>query len=251
MQMDDSLQIEVDGYAGPLDLLLELTREGKVDIRQVPVDQIASQFLNFVETRLATFPMEVVSEWLVVAAVLVQMKSRLLLPVRSKERKEADEAVEDLAERLHRLGVARDLAALMQNGLVLGRDWFRPGRQKEARSPKLGRVDFASLVRAFAADAIQPVSLPTPQVVKHVFDLVTVKDAVRHLREKLADGGMVDFLSIVKPFRRDDSPVRKRSAVTSAFVALMGATRTGQVDFEIDPETLRIVALREASSGRP
>jgi segregation and condensation protein A len=241
------LDVSFDGYAGPLDLLLDLTRDGKVDIRTIPVDEIASRFLDYIERHLASHDIDDVTEWLVMAAFLVQMKSRLLLPVASKERRDLDAGVEDLAERLRRLGAVRALAARMAEGRILGRDWHVPGGGGTGARTGLSRIDLPTLMRAYALDMSRaPAPPPAQAIVRHIIHLVTVKDAVRHLQEALATSRMVTFLEIVRPRSAVTSPIMRRSSISSAFVAVLGQAKLGKVDFTTDPDTdtIRSISIR-------
>ena len=123
----EALIVDVDGFEGPLDLLLTLSRTQKVDLRKISVLELAEQYLGFVE-KARTLRIELAADYLVMAAWLAFLKSRLLLP---PEPGEAGPSAEDLAShlafQLERLQAMRDAAARLMGRDQLGRDFFARG----------------------------------------------------------------------------------------------------------------------------
>src|SRR6476469_661948 len=123
----DALIIEVDGFEGPLDLLLALARHQKVDIAKISVLQLADQYLAFMETARKK-RLELAADYLVMAAWLTFLKSRLVLPQPStSETVGAEEMAAQLRWRLARLQVMRETAARLMARDRLGRDVFARG----------------------------------------------------------------------------------------------------------------------------
>jgi len=123
----EALIVDVDGFEGPLDLLLTLSRTQKVDLRRVSVLQLAHQYLAFVE-RAKALRLELAADYLVMAAWLAFLKSRLLLPPDPEEEgPSGEELAAHLAFQLERLQAMRDAAAKLMARDRLGRDIFARG----------------------------------------------------------------------------------------------------------------------------
>ncbi len=123
----EALIVDVDGFEGPLDLLLTLGRTQKVDLRRVSVLQLAQQYLAFVE-RAKSLRLELAADYLVMAAWLAFLKSRLLLPPDPEdEGPSGEEMAAHLAFQLERLQAMRDCAAKLMARDQLGRDVFARG----------------------------------------------------------------------------------------------------------------------------
>ncbi|MEP5154332.1 ScpA family protein, partial [Planktotalea sp.] len=123
----EALIIDVDGYEGPLDVLLTLSRTQKVDLRKISVLQLAQQYLLFVE-RAKELRLELAADYLVMAAWLAFLKSRLLLPPDpTEEGPSGEELAAHLAFQLERLQAMRDVAARLMARDRLGRDFFARG----------------------------------------------------------------------------------------------------------------------------
>ena len=124
----EALIVDVDGFEGPLDLLLTLSRTQKVDLRKISVLQLAHQYLAFVEKAKA-LRLELAADYLVMAAWLAFLKSRLLLPPDpTKEGPSGEELAAHLAFQLQRLQAMRDCAARLMARDQLGRDFFARGQ---------------------------------------------------------------------------------------------------------------------------
>jgi len=122
-----SLIVDVDGFEGPLDLLLMLSRTQKVDLRRISVLKLAEQYLEFVNQAKA-LRIELAADYLVMAAWLAYLKSRLLLPPDPAEAgPSADELAAHLAFQLERLQAMREAAARLMARDRKGRDFFGRG----------------------------------------------------------------------------------------------------------------------------
>src|SRR5215212_5409560 len=121
---DPGLHVDVDGFEGPLDLLLELARRQKVDLHRISILALAEQYLVFIE-EARRMRLELAADYLVMAAWLAYLKSRLLLPEPPKgEEPSAEELAGALALRLRRLEAIREAAKKMGERAQLGRDVF-------------------------------------------------------------------------------------------------------------------------------
>ena len=133
----EALIIDVDGYEGPLDLLLTLGRTQKVDLRKISILQLAHQYLAFVE-QAKQLRLELAADYLVMAAWLAFLKSRLLLPPDpSDEGPSGEELAAHLAFQLERLQAMREVAAKLMARDQLGRDFFARGQSEQVERIKV------------------------------------------------------------------------------------------------------------------
>src|SRR5437016_12827914 len=125
---EHALVVDVEGFEGPLDLLLMLARQQKVDLAKISILALADQYLAFVE-RARQFRLELAADYLVMAAWLAYLKSRLLLPdMHAPEGQSAEDMANALALRLRRLEAIRDFAEKLFARPQLDRDVFCRGR---------------------------------------------------------------------------------------------------------------------------
>ena len=129
---DAALYLEVDGWEGPLDLLLDLARRQKVDLRQISILQLVDQYIVYIE-RAEALRLELAADYLVMAAWLAYLKSALMLPKEEQEDPSPDELALRLQLRLQRLVSIREAAARVMGRDRLGRDVFARGASEGLR----------------------------------------------------------------------------------------------------------------------
>ncbi len=136
---EDALLLDLDGYEGPIDVLLLLARDQKVDLRKISILDLADQYLAFI-ARARQLRLEIAADYLVMAAWLAYLKSRLLLPeTASADGPSAEEMATALANRLRRLEAIREAAKSLMTRPQLGRDIFGRGQPEqiaEIRHPR-------------------------------------------------------------------------------------------------------------------
>jgi segregation and condensation protein A len=143
---ESALVIDVDGFEGPLDLLLALARTQKVDLTRISILALAEQYLAYVE-KARGLRLELAADYLVMAAWLAYLKSRLLLPqVSDGEEPTGEELAAELAFRLRRLEAMREAANRLANRNRLGRDVF--ARSNPEPVAVIRRGEFLSLLEA-------------------------------------------------------------------------------------------------------
>ncbi len=131
---EDALVVDIAGFEGPLDLLLHLARNQKVDLARISVLALAEQYIAFIE-RARSIRIELAADYLVMAAWLAFLKSRLLIPQQAKDDgPSGEEMASALAFRLKRLEAMRDAATRLVNRNRLGRDIFARGAPEHIRS---------------------------------------------------------------------------------------------------------------------
>ena len=132
MNDPDTLTLDIDGWEGPLDLLLALARHQKVDLREISILALVDQYLRFIEEAKAT--LELAADYLVMAAWLAYLKSALLLPRDPTVEPDPDELALRLQLRLERLSAMREGGARLMARDRIGRDVFSRGRPEGLRT---------------------------------------------------------------------------------------------------------------------
>ena len=148
----DELIVDLDGFEGPLDLLLSLSRTQKLDLMKISILQLAEQYLDFIE-KARSLKIELAADYLVMAAWLAFLKSRLLLPPDPDENEPTgEELAAHLAFQLERLQAMRDVAAKLMARDQLGRDFFARGIEEKVEKIKRTKyeVSLLDLIQAYA-----------------------------------------------------------------------------------------------------
>ena len=223
--------LQLDGFEGPLDLLLDLARRQKVDLARISILSLVEQFLALVEgVRL-----ELAADWLVTAAWLAWLKSRLLLPPGTNEAAEAGLAADVLAARLRDLQAIRAGAAWLAARPQLGHDVFARGMPEQLRAfdrsrlaadlPGLMRGYLAAMRRAGAQRRYRPRRLT----------LWSVQDALARLEALLGGRPGWTALEHALPIQAA-TPLQHRAALASAFLAGLELARGGMADIRQDQQ---------------
>lgn len=164
-EQDERLTIDIDGWEGPLDLLLTLARNQKVDLRQISILQLVEQYLGFIENA-RTLKLELAADYLVMAAWLAYLKSALLLPKDPTIDPSPEELALRLQLRLERLNAMRESGARLMARDRIGRDIFVRGTPEGLRVVRTTAWDcsFFDLISAYGQ--IQARNAPVMHVVK-------------------------------------------------------------------------------------
>jgi segregation and condensation protein A len=224
----EALIVDVDGFEGPLDLLLTLSRTQKVDLRRVSVLQLAEQYLVFVN-KAKDLRIELAADYLVMAAWLAFLKSRLLLP---PEPGDAGPSAEDMAAhlafQLERLAAMRDVAARLMARDQLGRDFFARGLPEDVT--RLRKITYSAtlidLMRAYARVRTKDEFRPFVMDRDHVF---TMEQALDRMRGLIGYAGDWSDLESWLPEGWETIPMRRRSATAAHFAAMLELTKQGQL----------------------
>lgn len=223
------LTVDLDGFEGPLDLLLTLARTQKVDLRRISVLALADQYLAFVE-RARRHNLEIAADYLVMAAWLAYLKSRLLLPPDpSDPEPTGEELAAQLAWQLRRLEAMREAAGQLLARDRLGRDRFARGAP-EAPSDRVAlryEARLVDLLRAYARlhtrDAFRPYAFDRR-------DILALDAAREGLAARLAGRRDWAELDETLPEGWTASPARRRSALASTFAAALELARDGRAE---------------------
>ena len=225
----EALIVDVDGYEGPLDLLLSLSRTQKVDLRKISVLQLARQYLAFVEKAKA-LRLELAADYLVMAAWLAFLKSRLLLPPDpDEEGPSGEELAAHLAFQLERLQAMRDAAARLMARDQLGRDFFARGQTHEVKQVR--RVTYTAtlldLMQGYARIRTRDDFRPFVMDRQHV---MTMEQALERMRGLIGFAGdWTEFASYL-PDGWDVDPQRRRSTTAATFAASLELAKEGKIE---------------------
>ncbi len=225
----EALIIDVDGFEGPLDLLLTLGRTQKVDLRKISVLQLARQYLEFVE-KARQLRLELAADYLVMAAWLAFLKSRLLLPPDPEEDgPSGEELAAHLAFQLERLQAMRDVAAWLMARDRLGRDFFARGQPETVT--RIRSVTYTAslldLMQAYARTRTRDEFRPYAMDRDAIFSLEQALDRMRSLIG--FSGGWTD-ISTYLPEGFGTDPARRRSATASTFAASLELAKEGRIE---------------------
>lgn len=151
---DDRLLVELDGFEGPLDLLLSLAREKKIDICQVSIADLATQYIDYIND-LKKHRLEIAADYLVMAAWLVFLKSKLLIPSEEEliDAPSGDQLAAQLAFRLKRLETMRDKGNELMARPQLGEEFFAAGHplEREMITQFEYKAELYDLLKAYSA----------------------------------------------------------------------------------------------------
>lgn len=243
----EQLVVDIDGFEGPLDMLLMLARSQKVDLAKISILQLVEQYLSFIE-RVREMRIEVAADYLVMAAWLAFLKSKLLLPEpESDEEVSADELAAALAHRLKRLEAMRDVASKLMNRSRLGRDVFARGAPEPVTIIKQSQYS-ATLYDLLTAYAHQRQRTAVTHVSVKKRTVWSVAEA-RAMVEKLVgfsttwerlDHFLIEYLV---------EPENRRTALASSFVASLEMVREGHA--LVKQEALFAPLYLKKGNGKP
>ena len=227
----ESLIVDVDGYEGPLDILLTLARSQKVDVRKISVLMLAEQYLKFIK-EAKELRIELAADYLVMAAWLAFLKSRLLLPADPSDKgPSGEELAAYLAFQLERLEAMRTHAAKILARDQLGRNFFFRGMEENIQRTKsiTYQASLLDLMQAYARIKTKEDFKP------FVFErnsILTMEQALDRMRNLIGHALKWSDLSSFLPEGWDVDPQRLRSATASTFAAALELAKYGLVELE-------------------
>jgi segregation and condensation protein A len=246
LSSDPSLVVDVAGFEGPLDLLLHLARNQKVDLSRISILALAEQYLSFIE-RVRALRLELAADYLVMAAWLAFLKSKLLIP---KQPGEVGESGEELAAvlqfRLKRLEAMRDAAARLVNRNRLGRDVFARGMPEMVIIEKRNayQASLYDLLTAYAQQRQKQAITNVTIARRGVWSLKDAREVLTRLVGTLRDWTALD--SFLLEYLTD--PQERRTATASSFAATLELVREGKMELRQD-EVFAPIYLRGRTPG--
>ena len=226
----ENLVIDIDGFEGPLDLLLTLARTQKVDMRKISILQLARQYLKFVE-EAKRIRLELAADYLVMAAWLAFIKSRLLLPQEDNEDgPTGEELAAHLAFQLERLEAMRRSAAQLMARDQLGKDFFGRGILQDVKVKKniVYKATVLDLMQAYARLRVKDNFKPL-----HIDDrnkIYSMEQALERMKSLI--GHAIEWGSLEQfiPEGWLDDPKRRRSVTASTFAAMLELVKLGKLE---------------------
>ena len=224
----ENLVLRLEGFEGPMDLLLDLARAQKVDLARISILSLVDQYLAVIEGA-KQIRLELAADWLVMAAWLTWLKSRLLVPAANDDDLESGEAAaEALAVRLQEMNVIRTLAAWLGARPVLGQDVFARGAPESHHEYDRSRViiETGPFVRAYL-EAVRK-GTKTATYTPRPLTLWTVQDALARLADLV--GRLPDWTTLEQFMPNHlDNPTERRAALSSTLLAGLELARGGTV----------------------
>lgn len=226
MAAPEQLLLDLDGWEGPLDVLLSLARAQKADLKQISILALVEQYLAYIDRARRT-KLELAADYLVMAAWLAYLKSALLLPRDPAIEPDPEELALRLQLRLERLDAMRDAGARLMARDRIGRDVFTRGAPEGLRSVRHHRwtVDLYQLIAAYGQ-----VSARTRPVMHVVPDreVMTLDTALARVAAMV--GSAVEWQAIERFLPEVASEQLRRSALASSFLAALELARQGRVE---------------------
>jgi len=242
----DALVVDVAGFEGPLDLLLHLARNQKVDLARISVVALVEQYLRFIES-VRQLKLEIAADYLVMAAWLAYLKSKLLIPKQNDDSGESGEEMAAVLQfRLKRLEAMRDAAASLVNRNRLGRDVFVRGMPETVIVETTSKFSASlyDLLSAYAAQR-QRHAITNVRIAKRaVWSLKEAREVLMRLIGQVKDWTdldryLIDYIA---------APQERATAIASSFAASLELVREGRIEVR-QAEAFAPIYLRAASGA--
>lgn len=223
--------VSLDSWEGPLDLLLTLARQQKVDLARIPILPLVEQYLAFIAGARA-LRLEIAADYLVMAAWLAYLKSALLLPHEAAPDPDPADLADRLRWRLQRLDAMRAAAEQLMARDLIGRDVFQRGAPEGLTTLRRSRLSASlyDLLSAYGSlHARREAGRWTPPDRSRI---LTLEQALERLSALI--GQALDWTELERFLPASNDPVYARSARAASFAALLELTRTGRTELAQD-----------------
>ena len=238
----DELNLSIDGWEGPLDLLLSLARAQKVDLAQISILELVEQYLAYLQEARA-LKLEIAADYLVMAAWLAYLKSCLLLPKDPEQDPSPEEIALRLQLRLQRLDAMREAGARLLGRDRIGRDVFLRGKPEGLRLVRKSAWQVRDFDLFAAYGVVRARTQPAMHVV-HARSVMTLDEAIERVSKMIGMALDWTFLESFLPSTQD--PQFRRSCLASSFLAVLELARRGRVELAQDepfaPIRLKVAA---------
>jgi segregation and condensation protein A len=237
----DRLTLDLDGWEGPLDLLLTLARAQKVDLAGISILALVEQYLAFIADA-KKLRLEIAADYLVMAAWLAYLKSCLLLPKDPSVEPGPEELALRLQLRLQRLQAMREAGARLIGGDRLGRDVFARGRAEGLKVVRRSAwtTDLYDLIAAYGI--VRARSEPAFHIVARR-PVMTLDEAIHRVERMI--GARLEWTALEAFIPETQDPEFRRSALASSFLAMLELARLGKVELD-QAETFSTLYVRAA-----
>ena len=242
VRQSDELNLMLDGWEGPLDLLLNLARAQKVDLAQISILQLVEQYLAYLAEARA-LKLEIAADYLVMAAWLAYLKSCLLLPKDPEQDPSPEEIALRLQLRLQRLDAMREAGARLLGRDRIGRDVFARGLPEGLRLVRKAAWQVRDFDLFAAYGAVRARTAPAMHVV-HARAVMTLEEAIERVGRMI--GMAIDWALLESFLPSTQDPQFRRSALASSFLAALELARRGRLDIAQDEAFAPIRVKRAA-----
>ena len=242
VRQSDELNLSLDGWEGPLDLLLNLARAQKVDLAQISILELVEQYLTYLAGARA-LKLEIAADYLVMAAWLAYLKSCLLLPKDPEEDPSPEEIALRLQLRLQRLDAMREAGARLLGRDRIGRDVFLRGAPEGLRLIRKAAWQVRDFDLFAAYGVVRARTQPAMHVV-HARAVMTLEEAIERVGKMI--GMALDWTFLESFLPQSQDPQFRRSALASSFLAALELARRGRLEIAQDepfaPIKLKVAA---------
>jgi segregation and condensation protein A len=242
VRQSDELNLSLDGWEGPLDLLLNLARAQKVDLTQISILQLVEQYLTYLGEARA-LKLEIAADYLVMAAWLTYLKSCLLLPKDPEQDPSPEEIALRLQLRLQRLDAMREAGARLLGRDRIGRDIFLRGSPEGLRLVRKSAWQARDFDLFAAYGIVRARTQPAMHVV-HARSVMTLDEAIERVSKMI--GMALDWTVLESFLPSTQDPQFRRSCLASSFLAALELARRGRLELAQDepfaPIRLRVSA---------
>ena len=240
---DDALNLNLDGWEGPLDLLLSLARQQKVDLHQISILALVEQYLAYIENA-RSLRLEIAADYLVMAAWLAYLKSCLLLPKDPTVDPSPEELAMRLQLRLQRLDAMREAGARLMGRDRLGRDVFIRGNPEGLKLVRKAAWQVTPFELFAAYGRVKARTAPAMHVVAHRA-VMTLEDAIQRVSTLI--GQALDWTTLEAFLPATSDPQYRKSALASSFVAALELARQGRLQLEQEAPFADLLVRRAAA----
>ncbi len=225
---DNAFVVDLEGYEGPIDVLLGMARNQKVDLAHISILALANQYLQFVEEARKQ-NLELAADYLVMAAWLAFLKSKMLLPdMGDEDEPTGDEMAAALQYQLRRLQAMQDAGEKLINRSRLGKDFFKRGEPEKFKTSinTIYELSLFELLKAYGDQKRRKEGTSAMQIAS--FEIYTVEDALQRLRKLLGPiPAWQNLWSFLPEGLKDGLLIR--SAVASTFAASLELAKEGRL----------------------
>ncbi|NQV99604.1 MAG: segregation/condensation protein A [Rhodospirillales bacterium] len=225
---DNAFIVDLEGFEGPIDVLLGMARNQKVDLAHISILALANQYLKFVE-QARRQNLELAADYLVMAAWLAYLKSKMLLPdMGNEDEPTGDEMAAALQFQLRRLQSMQDAGSHLVKRSRLGKDFFKRGEVEKFRTSvnTIYELSLFELLKAYGEQKRRKEGTGAMQIAS--FEIYTVEDALQRLRKLLGPIPAWQNLWSFLPEGLKDGLIT-RSAVASTFAASLELAKEGRL----------------------
>jgi len=221
--------VNLNGFEGPLDLLLSLAKSQKVDLKKISILDLANQYLSFID-HARSQDLEIAADYLVMAAWLALIKSRLLLP-EDDDNSLMDEISENLTLKIERLNYIRELGFRLLNRERLGIDFFSIGNREyfERKVKVVFEASLVDMLRAYLRVSTKEDFAPFNA---NKIDIVSIESAIKNLKTYLSL--KEEWITLDEIIRDSElqSSMSQKSFIASTFSASLELAKRGEIELD-------------------